>query len=572
MDKDDHLAHTKDLVLPLFVQLVVVAPFKEGLLQGLGQLGEGAAEGEDDFSRFVQKLVTESTHCLDDSLNRLTEVNDIAQLMADKVSWEGLPANQKQAKQAHFEAQGRSARGFMSSANKSLQVIQMLLNPTRADEPPPPPPAISSPPVLRSIAHLVRYFLLQIYGTRGENLLKLPQPQKYEYDRLGVVQVLCKVVSLLAADRSFHEVFALHDDYERWVLSATVEEVKKTQLGGLSLLNRLTGFCDALQAIAPQGSARPVSEMSEAAWNPPTGKMVETSQEAYTTAFEDIHFEQADLGGDDGFVGHYYKDEAAKAGALSGTSKTLPRAFKKEWKQFADLPLYPQASIFMRCDENRMDVMRMVITGPEEGPYAYGMFVFDVFLPAAYPNVPPLMTLQTTGGGTVRFNPNLYENGKVCLSLLGTWYGEGQETKWQPDVSSLFQVGASIQSMIFVPDPYFNEPGNERERGTAEGDKWSEEHNEGLRLSTLRHAVIDNIKSPPRGCEELSEAYFKKMAPVILATAHRWASESSPQRRPKFLKVLEQLHEVLGDGDETDVCMLTWGGFETLLGIVWEML
>jgi len=28
------------------------------------------------------------------------------------------------------------------------------------------------------------------------------------------------------------------------------------------------------------------------------------------------------------------------------------------------------------------------------------------------------------GGGSVRFNPNLYASGKVCLSILGTWSGE----------------------------------------------------------------------------------------------------------------------------------------------------
>jgi hypothetical protein len=32
------------------------------------------------------------------------------------------------------------------------------------------------------------------------------------------------------------------------------------------------------------------------------------------------------------------------------------------------------------------------------------------------------VNLQTTGKGTVRFNPNLYNCGKVCLSLLGKSY------------------------------------------------------------------------------------------------------------------------------------------------------
>jgi ubiquitin-protein ligase len=64
-----------------------------------------------------------------------------------------------------------------------------------------------------------------------------------------------------------------------------------------------------------------------------------------------------------------------------------------------------------------------MIAGPDDTPYAGGLFEFDCFMPIEYPNKPPLMHLRTTGGGTVRFNPNLYNDGKVCLSLLGTWPG-----------------------------------------------------------------------------------------------------------------------------------------------------
>ena len=47
-----------------------------------------------------------------------------------------------------------------------------------------------------------------------------------------------------------------------------------------------------------------------------------------------------------------------------------------------------------------------------------------------YPQVPPDVNSRTNGGGRVRFNPNLYNCGKVCLSLLGTWSGGGGETCW----------------------------------------------------------------------------------------------------------------------------------------------
>eukprot|EP01059_Diplonema_ambulator_P005011 TRINITY_DN14746_c1_g1_i1.p1 TRINITY_DN14746_c1_g1~~TRINITY_DN14746_c1_g1_i1.p1 ORF type:complete len:1393 (+),score=505.03 TRINITY_DN14746_c1_g1_i1:42-4220(+) len=542
IDKDDDVMAAKERVLPLFVQLIVVDKFKKGLIAGL----QKSADEEDDFSRFMHKLVTEATHCLDDALNRLTEVNDIQQMMKDKPQWETLSDREKKQKEEHMETQGRSARGFMSLALKCLQVVQMLLNPNRDDVPPPLPPALRSQPVLRSLAHLVRYFLVQLNGTRGNNLRTLEKPQKYDYDRLGIVQTLCNVVLLLTSTEEFHRVFALHDDYERWVVLHTVEEVKRTQLGGLQLLNKLTSFAEKLQGLNPQTEMAPACEMDEAVWNPPTGKIPEASQEVFEKKFQDMLVEACAMDHAD----YHFRGEAAAA----VVSKSVMTAFKKEYKMFEKNPVYPQACMFMRTDEDRMDSMRLILSGPEGTPYSYGLFVFDVFLPSSYPENPPLVSLKTTGGGTVRFNPNLYENGKVCLSLLGTWHGDGAETKWQPKVSSLSQIALSIQSMILVPDPYFNEPGNEAHQNTTEGAKWSAEYNEGLRLGTLRYAILANIKSPPSGCETLFAEYFKEMAPVILATAHKWTAEASTARRSKFLKVLEQLHEVLGDGEDTETC------------------
>ena len=45
--------------------------------------------------------------------------------------------------------------------------------------------------------------------------------------------------------------------------------------------------------------------------------------------------------------------------------------------------------------------------------YAFGCFLFDIFLPGEYPAVPPMVNMERTGGK--RFNPNLYADGKVVL-------------------------------------------------------------------------------------------------------------------------------------------------------------
>ena len=60
----------------------------------------------------------------------------------------------------------------------------------------------------------------------------------------------------------------------------------------------------------------------------------------------------------------------------------------------------------------------MLITGPSDTPYANGCFEFDVFFPPEYPKSPMLVHMRTTGQGRVRFNPNLYNDGKVCKLIF----------------------------------------------------------------------------------------------------------------------------------------------------------
>ena len=105
---------------------------------------------------------------------------------------------------------------------------------------------------------------------------------------------------------------------------------------------------------------------------------------------------------------HYF-DSAARWKALKAG-----RALMIEAKRIhRTLPNpHPDGAIFVCFEEDRMDLCRAVMTGPIDTPYALGMFTFDVFFPGTYPDVPPLVTFMTTGGGQTRFNPNLYQDGK----------------------------------------------------------------------------------------------------------------------------------------------------------------
>ncbi|KAI0123981.1 hypothetical protein BJ170DRAFT_686356 [Xylariales sp. AK1849] len=143
--------------------------------------------------------------------------------------------------------------------------------------------------------------------------------------------------------------------------------------------------------------------------------------------------------------------------------------------------------IFVRHGSSRLDVMKILIIGPKGTPYEYGFFEFDLFCPITYPQSAPHIKFKTTGGGRVRFNPNLYEDGKVCLSLLGTWEGE----PWRPEHSTLLQVLVSIQSMIFCETPWYNEPGRELHEDQSKSIQYSND----VRSWCIQHAVFPWVEA-----------------------------------------------------------------------------
>uniref|UniRef100_T1J7K1 Uncharacterized protein n=1 Tax=Strigamia maritima TaxID=126957 RepID=T1J7K1_STRMM len=80
-----------------------------------------------------------------------------------------------------------------------------------------------------------------------------------------------------------------------------------------------------------------------------------------------------------------------------------------------------------------------------------------------------MVNLKTTGNETVRFNPNLYNVEKfvsLCWERAAVRRANGGIAK--------LQLLVSIQSFIFISEPFFNEPGFESQTGTEEGKKLSE--------------------------------------------------------------------------------------------------
>ncbi|KZO91353.1 hypothetical protein CALVIDRAFT_521696 [Calocera viscosa TUFC12733] len=205
-----------------------------------------------------------------------------------------------------------------------------------------------------------------------------------------------------------------------------------------------------------------------------------------------------------------------EARGLVGTD--LPKRSLAIAKELAvlstNLPVNWNSSIFLRVDETRVDVIKGLIIGPEGTPYENGCYVFDIFLGSNYNMSPPQVKYLTTNDGKFRFNPNLYADGKVCLSLLGTWQGPG----WNPGKSTLLQVLISIQSMILCDEPYLNEPGWEGQRGTPA----SEQYSANVRRMVVQTAMMGNLKNPPEPFADIIRTHFRLKARSLRVQLNKW--------------------------------------------------
>ena len=157
------------------------------------------------------------------------------------------------------------------------------------------------------------------------------------------------------------------------------------------------------------------------------------------------------------------------------TKETVTRLLS-DVKDLIKNPLTDEDIFYIHDD---LDMLKgyALIFGPKDCMYWGGAYLFEFAFPTNYPYSPPRVTYCTNDGVT-RFNPNLYRNGKVCVSILNTWKGE----QW----SSCQTIRSVLMTLLtlFHNDPIINEPGFKKD------DKEAVSYNKILEYKNYEVAII----------------------------------------------------------------------------------
>ena len=178
------------------------------------------------------------------------------------------------------------------------------------------------------------------------------------------------------------------------------------------------------------------------------------------------------------------------------SKETISRLLK-DVKQILKNPLTENGIYYIHDDTDMMKGYALII-GPSDTPYFGGNYFFELNYPADYPHSPPKVKYWTNANN-IRFNPNLYVCGKVCVSLLNTWRGD-QWTSCQTISTVLLTL-----CTLLCNDPLLNEPGV----GRAHNDMSS--YNEIIEFANIDVAVCDIVEKK----ESVFMPFFENFYPFI---------------------------------------------------------
>jgi ubiquitin-protein ligase len=201
------------------------------------------------------------------------------------------------------------------------------------------------------------------------------------------------------------------------------------------------------------------------------------------------------------------------------SKETITRLLK-DVKQIMKNPLTENGIYYIHDDTDILKGYALII-GPSETPYFGGNYFFEFNYPADYPHTPPTVKYWTNGNN-VRFNPNLYVCGKVCVSLLNTWRGD-QWTSCQ----SISTVLLTLCTLL-CKDPLLNEPGVEK------GHRDMITYDEIIQFANIDIAVCDIVDKK----QGVFMPFFENFYPFV--------RENFNKNFDKFIAFAEKKHKELG--------------------------
>nr|XP_009859036.1 ubiquitin conjugation factor E4 B isoform X1 [Ciona intestinalis] len=134
-----------------------------------------------EFVRFVNMLINDTTFLLDESLDSLKRIHETQELMRDEKEWNKLNQEMRASKERQLQQDERQCKSYLTLTNETLNMLHYL---TKLVQKP-----FLRPELADRLAAMLNFNLLQLCGPKCNNL-KVKQPEKYGFEPKKLVEQL----------------------------------------------------------------------------------------------------------------------------------------------------------------------------------------------------------------------------------------------------------------------------------------------------------------------------------------------------------------------------------------------
>jgi ubiquitin-conjugating enzyme E2 G1 len=125
-------------------------------------------------------------------------------------------------------------------------------------------------------------------------------------------------------------------------------------------------------------------------------------------------------------------------------------------KEYEKLTNDPVENVILEINPSNIFEWNFVIFGPKDTPYEGGTYQGILSIPKEYPLRPPQVKFTTK-----LFHPNVYTDGKLCISILH----EGKDEFGYEHISERWNPSHSVNSILMsilsiISSPNFESPAN----------------------------------------------------------------------------------------------------------------
>lgn len=175
----------------------------------------------DQFVRFVNMLINDTTFLLDESLDSLKSINETQQMMANVGEWEALPREVRTSRMRQLSQDERQCRSYLTLASETLEMMLYLTKHVQGP--------FLRPELIDRIAAMLNFNLQQLCGPKCRNL-KVKNPEKYGFEPKTLLDRLTQIYVNLDSDEFAQAVAGDQRSYKKELFDDAAKHLHKTLL------------------------------------------------------------------------------------------------------------------------------------------------------------------------------------------------------------------------------------------------------------------------------------------------------------------------------------------------------